>query len=285
MKIVFASGKGGTGKTTVVTNLALVWHKIGRRVFVLDCDVEEPNCHLFLKPTIERKISVTVPMPSIDSDKCTFCGACGRLCQFGAIVCLDNEVLTFPELCHSCGGCTLICPEEAITETPREVGVIEEGYAEGIKFAHGCLHVGEARAVPIIAEAKRRSNHAGLVLLDAPPGASCPMIEAVKGNDFVVMVTEPTPFGLNDLEMAVGAVRALGLPLGIVINRADIGDDRARRYCREQGIPLLGEIPNDRRLAEAYSCGHIATKAVPHLQPVFESLAVAIEQQVVQCVN
>jgi MinD superfamily P-loop ATPase len=285
MVIAIASGKGGTGKTTVATNLAALWHRAGSRVWLLDCDVEEPNCHLFLAPTIEQERTVSVPVPSVDAAKCNHCGACGQLCQYGAIVNLDGKVAVFHDLCHSCGGCTLVCPEHAITETPRPIGVIHEGNVDGITLAHGYLNVGEARAVPVIAELKSRIPADAVVLIDAPPGASCPMIEALKGSDLVCLVTEPTPFGLSDLRMAVGAARVLGLPTGVVINRADVGDDRIRRYCSEEQIPILGEIPNERRLAEAYSRGQLAIDAVPRIKEVLESIAATLERQVGQCVN
>ena len=279
MVISIASGKGGTGKTTVATSLAVTLARQGRDVQLLDCDVEEPNAHLFLRPAIERRATVTVPTPTVDQDKCTFCGSCGRLCQFGAIVCLDSEVMVFPELCHSCGGCARVCPEQAITETPREVGVIEEGQADGVAFAEGRLRVGEARAVPVIAELKRRARHDAVVLIDAPPGTSCPVMEAVKDSSFVCLVTEPTPFGLNDLEMAVEAVRELDLPMGVVINRANLGDDRVLRYCARERIAILMELPNDRSIAEACSRGEVVVETLPEYQGHFEGLWAAIEKR------
>ncbi|KPJ51993.1 MAG: (4Fe-4S)-binding protein [Planctomycetes bacterium DG_58] len=275
MKIAIASGKGGTGKTTIAINLALT---AGDDVRLLDCDVEEPNCHIFLNPTIESRQTVSIPVPEVDESKCTGCGACGRICQFSAIVALKTKPLTFPDLCHGCGGCMLVCPEEAIREVPREVGVLEQGSARRIRFVHGRLRVGEAMSPPLIRAVKAHALEDGLSIIDAPPGTSCPVIEAIRKTDFVLLVTEPTPFGLNDLELAVGAVRILGIPFGVVVNRSDVGDDRVDRYCREQQIPILAEIPNDRRVAEAYSRGTPAVEALPEMKTLFTDLHAAIER-------
>jgi MinD superfamily P-loop ATPase len=272
MVIAVASGKGGTGKTTVATNLAVTLARRGEQVAYFDCDVEEPNGHIFLKPAITSSASVGVPVPKVDASKCTGCGKCGEICRYSAIVCINKKVLTFPELCHGCGGCTLVCPEDAISEIPREVGVIEEGMADGVGFAHGLLRVGEAMSPPLIREVKRRIPAGGIAIVDAPPGTSCPVIEAVKGADFVLLVTEPTPFGLNDLELAVGMVRELQLPMGVVINRADIGDGRVKEYCARENIELLAEIRDDRRIAEAYSRGEMVVDAVPDLSGRFEKM-------------
>ena len=225
MNVAIASGKGGTGKTTVATNLAVTAAASGREVQVLDCDVEAPNAHLFLKPEIERSEAVSVPVPEVDEEKCTACGECGRICQYSAIVSLKTKPLVFPELCHGCGGCALVCPEGAITEGLREVGVVEEGSAGGVRFAGGKLRIGEAMAPPLIRAVKERALDDALVIVDAPPGTSCPVIEAVRGADFVLLVTEPTPFGLNDLAIAVDTVRKLGLPFAVVVNRAGLGHD------------------------------------------------------------
>jgi len=271
MIITVASGKGGTGKTTVATNLAVALARNSDRVTYLDCDVEEPNGHIFLKPSIRSRSSVGVPVPEVDAATCTGCGKCGEICQYSAIVCINKKVLTFPELCHGCGGCTLVCPEDAISEVPREVGIIEEGMADGVGFAHGLLRIGEAMSPPLIRAVKRRIPAGGIAIVDAPPGTSCPVIEAVKGADFVLLVTEPTPFGLNDLELAVGMVRELGLPMGVLINRSDVGDARVKKYCERENIDVLLEIPDDRRIAEAYSRGEMAVDAVPHLrEPLVE---------------
>ena len=262
IRITIASGKGGTGKTTVAANLAYTLAQNGGNVHFVDCDVEEPNGHIFLKPDIERTRTVGVLTPEVDRELCTGCGKCGEMCRYGAIVVVKKTVLTFPTLCNGCGGCALVCPEDAISETPREIGVIEEGMAGKVRFSHGVLNVGEARAVPIIRELTR-SPAGKTVILDAPPGTSCPVVESVRSADYVVLVTEPTPFGLNDLELAVGMVRELEKPFAVVINRADAGDDSVSDYCAEQGIPVPLEISDSREIAEAYSRGELIAEAVP----------------------
>jgi len=281
MLIAVASGKGGTGKTTVATNLAVTLARQGRTTCYLDCDVEEPNGHIFLRPDITSSASVGVPVPAVDADKCTGCGKCGDICQYSAIVCINKKVLTFPELCHGCGGCSLVCPEGAISEVPREVGTVEEGMSDGVRFVHGRLRVSEAMSPPLIREVKKRVPGEDVAIVDVPPGTSCPVIEAVKGADFVVLVTEPTPFGLNDLELAVGMVRELGLPMGVLINRSDVGDARVIEYCERENIELLLEIPDDRRVAEAYSRGEMAVDAVPE----WEQWLGDVFRRVVEAVN
>jgi len=266
IKIAVASGKGGTGKTTVAANLAVSLASDGQRVVYADCDVEEPNGHIFLKPAIRNVTRVGIPIPEVDASKCTGCGQCGEVCQFSAIVCINEKVLTFPELCHGCGGCSLLCPENAIQEVQREIGVIEEGAANGIGFIHGIMEIGEAMSAPLIHAVKEKVPPDGITILDSPPGTSCPVIEAVRDTDFVLLVTEPTPFGLSDLRLAVEMVRALGLRFGIIINRCDVGDDEVRSYCASEDIPLLLEIPDDRRIAEAYSRGEMVVEAVPDLR-------------------
>lgn len=270
--IAIASGKGGTGKTTVAANLARVASIWGLEVSYLDCDVEEPNGHIFLKPTIEISDPVHVPVPVVDEDKCTACGKCSAICQYSAIALLGKTVLTFPNLCHGCGGCVLVCPSGAITETGREVGVVEEGDANGVRFVHGRLRIGEAMSPPLIREVKKRIPRNGLAILDSPPGTSCPVIQSVRGSDFVVLVTEPTPFGLNDLKLAVEMLRVMELPFGVVVNRADVGDDVVFDYCAGESIEVLLRIPDDRRVAEAYSRGLLAVEALPEYAEMFTSL-------------
>ncbi|MFH1418175.1 MAG: ATP-binding protein [Planctomycetota bacterium] len=272
MKIAVASGKGGTGKTTVATNLGTVASRNGRSVVYLDCDVEEPNGHIFLKPEITHREPVGMLIPRVDEEKCTLCGMCGEICQYSAIVCVGKKVLTYPELCHACGGCWLVCSEDAITEVPREMGVLEAGRAGPIRFVHGLLNVGEAMSPPVIKAVKAAAPEADLVIIDAPPGTSCPVIESMRECDFVVLVTEPTPFGLNDLKLAVEMVRALKLPFGVVINRADVGDHSVQSYCRKNGIRILAEIPDERRIAEAYSRGELICDALPDHTRVFGGL-------------
>jgi MinD superfamily P-loop ATPase len=269
MTMAVASGKGGTGKTTVAVNLAL---SLEAPVELLDCDVEEPNAHLFLRPTWTGARTVSVPVPQVDERLCTACGACSAACRFHAIVSLKTMPLVFPELCHGCGACLLACPAGAIQEVPREVGVVESGWCDRIRFVHGRLKVGTAMSVPLIRAVRAEASGGRLTLIDSPPGTSCPVVAAVRGSDFVLLVTEPTPFGLNDLRLAVEMTRTLGLAFGVVINRADIGDQAVRRYCATEAIPLLMEIPEDRRVAEAYSRGQPAVHALPPLRAVFREL-------------
>ena len=274
MIISIASGKGGTGKTTVALNLALSLPDVQ----LIDCDVEEPNLHLFLSPRVHRTLSVTLPVPGVDETLCTYCGECAEVCRFNALAVVKNQILIFPELCHGCGGCSLLCPERAIRETPREIGVIQEGSHNGLAFVQGILNVGEPMATPIIREEKKLIDRKKTVILDCSPGTSCPVIEGVRGSDFCLLVTEDTPFGLNDLELAVDMVRALGIPLGVFINRADLGDGRVKSYCQKEGVPLLGELPHDRRIAEVYSRGEIVIEKIPEYRKLFLSLFQKIQK-------
>jgi MinD superfamily P-loop ATPase len=257
MRIAIASGKGGTGKTTLSTNLAAALAHDGRAVQYLDCDVEEPNGHIFLKPRWDVTQDVTVGVPQVDLDKCTGCGKCGQLCQYSAIVAMKGAALVFDQLCHSCGGCMAVCPTGAILEVPRRIGIVQYGSSNGIAVGQGLLDIGAIQSPAVIRRLKKGIRPSDIVILDAPPGTSCPVIEAIRGSDFVVLVTEPTPFGLNDLELAVGMVRQLAIPFAVAVNRCDMGDDGVVRYCRKEGIDVLLEIPNDRRIAEAYSRGEM----------------------------
>jgi len=272
LKIAIASGKGGTGKTTVATNLALFLSGMGRNVWYADCDVEAPNGHIFLKPHISQSRPVSIPVPKVDETRCTGCGECGKICRYSAIVCIKKKVLTFHELCHGCGGCMLACPVEAITEVPRQIGAVEEGTADGLGFVHGKLKIGEPMAPPLIRIVKKSVPAESETIVDAPPGTSCPVIESVKGADYVVLVTEPTPFGLNDLKLAVQMTQELRLPFGIVINRSDIGDGRVREYADGEGVPVLLEIPEDRTIAEAYSRGEMALSLGEKYREMFSRL-------------
>ncbi len=269
MIISVASGKGGTGKTTVATNLGVA---IKSNVQILDCDVEEPNAHLFLNPRINEKETVFTPVPKIDEEKCTYCKKCVEICRFRAIAVLAETVLTFPELCHSCGGCMEICPEKAISETGRELGIIEKGRINGIDFVHGRLRVGEAMSPPLIRKVRSFVQPDKINIIDAPPGTSCPVITATKDTDFVLMVTEPTPFGLHDLELAVEAVKLLGIPCGLVINRSDIGNDDVKKYANQKNLPILMEIPFERRIAEVYSKGRLIVEEMPEWKEKFIGL-------------
>ncbi len=272
MQIAIASGKGGTGKTTVATNLAYVASRNGRSAAFLDCDVEEPNGHIFLKPEITDRRSVGNLIPQVDAEECILCGKCGEICQYSAIVCVGEKVLVYPELCHGCGGCLLVCPESAITEVSREIGVLETGRAGELQFAQGLLNVGEAMSPPLIKAVKSTAFQTDLTIVDAPPGTSCPVIEAVRGADFVILVTEPTPFGFHDLKLAVEMIRVLKLPMGVVVNRAGLDGREIHSYCTAHHIPILQEIPDDRKLAEAYSRGLMACEALPEYQSTFSRL-------------
>ena len=269
MIISIASGKGGTGKTTVATNLAV---SLGGGVQLLDCDVEEPNAHLFIHPVFEKTEIVSTAVPEVDETKCNLCGKCGEICQFKAIIVIGKTVLPFQELCHSCGGCMEVCPEHAIREGERVLGEIELGHRNGLEFIHGRLRVGEAMAPPLIRKVRSFAHPDKVTIIDAPPGTSCPVIASMKGADFVLLVTEPTPFGLHDLKLAVGAVRILGIPCGLVINRSDMGDDRLREYAGAEGIPILMEIPFDRKIAEFYSRGELLVDVMPEWREKFLQL-------------
>jgi len=281
MRIAFASGKGGTGKTTVATSLAYVASRVGRSVGYVDCDVEAPNGHIFLKPKLIDSAPVGILIPRVDESRCDHCGECGEICQYGAIVPLPERTLVFPELCHGCGGCSIVCRAGAITETRHRIGRVEVGEAGPIRFVRGVLDVGQPMSPPVIRAAAAAAPETDLVIVDAPPGTSCPVIESVRDADFVVLVTEPTPFGLNDLKLAVEMARALELAFGVVINRADIGDQETVSYCDANDICILAEIPDDRRIAEASSRGELLCQALAE----YESLFTAVLEGTVRCLN
>jgi MinD superfamily P-loop ATPase len=272
MRIAVASGKGGTGKTTVATNLAFVASRNHRTVAYIDCDVEEPNGQIFLKPEITRREPICNPIPQVDAEACTHCGECGKMCRYSAIVCVGEEVLVFAELCHSCGACGLVCPANAITEVPREIAVLEAGRSGDLEFVQGRLNIGEVMSPSAIRAVRRSAPDVSLTIVDSPPGTSCPVIAAVRNNDYVVLVTEPTPFGLNDLKLAVGMVRELKLPFGVVINRCDVGDDEVSSYCLREHIDILAEIPEDRSVAEGYSRGRLVAEDMERYQAIFSML-------------
>ena len=277
MIISIASGKGGTGKTTVSTNLAL---SIDQKVQLLDCDVEEPNSHLFINPVIEKKEQVLAPVPQIDLEKCTFCKKCMDICRYGAIAVLKKDVLTFENLCHSCGGCFEVCPENAVIEKNRSLGDIEHGSARGISFIHGRMDIGQVMAPPIIKKVRSYTDPDLVTIIDAPPGTSCPVIAAMNKADFILLVTEPTPFGLHDLKLAVETVRILDIPHGLVINRAGLGNDDVKTYAQKEGLPILMEIPFDKKIAQIYSNGHMVVDELPEYKEKFCDLFEKIKQLV-----
>ncbi|MCX5890507.1 MAG: ATP-binding protein [Deltaproteobacteria bacterium] len=273
MIIAVASGKGGTGKTTVTASLATVWDG---PVLAVDLDVEEPNLHLFLQPTIEGSAPAQLTVPVVDEARCTYCGACADLCQFKAISVMGQLLLTFPEMCHGCGGCLAVCPEQAISPGQRELGEISWGKTGGGGFLSGRLRLGEAMSPPLMRQVKARLNQmlaaGGDAIIDAPPGVSCPAVNAVIDSDVILLVTEPTPFGFHDFRLAWEAFASLGKPMGTVVNRAGLGHEAIYRFCEEKGLPILAEIPYDRVIAEAYARGRIVAEVSAELQETFVSL-------------
>lgn len=276
MKVAIASGKGGTGKTMVTASLAVCW---GAPVVTVDLDVEEPNLHLFLNPEWSGREEAVIAVPLVDEGQCDYCRQCAELCQFKAISVFNTVVLVFPEMCHGCGGCMAVCPRGAIAETTRTLGEITWGRSEQNAFLMGRLRVGEAMSPPLIrqvqAQLKRadRFDQTADILMDAPPGVSCPAVSAVIDSDVIVLVTEPTPFGVFDLRLAHQAFRPLNKPMGVVVNRAGLGNDEVHRFCREAGLPVFAEIPYDRAIAEAYAKGQIVARSDAKWEAPFKALA------------
>jgi len=273
VRIAVASGKGGTGKTAVAVSLAVAAARRGMDTVYVDADVEEPNGHLFIRPEISERKRVKRLVPVVDQDACTGCGRCGEVCRYGAIAWLGRKVLTFPELCHSCGGCSLLCPANAIREEDRDVGEVRRGKGMGIDFIEGILDVGEAMSPPVIRAAKKSIPSEGFILIDGPPGTSCPAVEAIRGVDYILLVAEPTPFGRHDLGLAVDLTRHMGLPTGVVINRAGEGKLDLRGWCEERDLPVLMEIRESRTIAETITRGGLMLDAAPEMESRFASLA------------
>lgn len=271
MIVAVASGKGGTGKTLVATSLALSLKELKEKetVQIIDCDVEEPNDHILLQPLISGSEPVNMKVPAILIDKCDHCGKCAEVCVFHAIAVLGEHVLTFPPLCHGCGACSYLCPQHAISEEDREIGVIEWGRSNGVDFVQGKLIVGEAMAPPVIRKVKEHASRKETVIVDVPPGTSCPVVEAIRDSDYCILVTEPTPFGLNDLALAVDTVRQLKIPFGVILNRAGTGDDKVEEYCAREHIPILLKIPLDMEIARLYSRGIPLVTGLPKWRESF----------------
>jgi MinD superfamily P-loop ATPase len=276
--ISVASGKGGTGKTTIATNLGLSIDNVQ----LLDCDVEEPDSHLFLDIDLEKVEDVYLSVPVVDKEKCDFCGKCSKFCQYNAIGVLPSKVLLFPELCHGCGGCALVCPKGAITEEKRIIGIIEGGTSNGVEFYHGVLNIGEPMATPVIKTLIKRISKGKNAILDSSPGAACPAVETIRGSDFCLLVTEPTPFGLYDLKLAVEVVKHLNIPFGVIINRDGIGDDRVEKFCMASNIPILMKIPQNEDIARLYSNGKPFVLEMPEWKEKFVQLFDKIQSENVQ---
>ena len=276
--LAVAAGKGGTGKTLVATSLAQAMNRrFPGRVEILDCDVEEPNVHILLNPAIEVEQPVEIRVPEVDLDRCVRCGRCAQVCENSAIAVIRQAILTYPELCSGCGSCAFVCPRGAITETPRRVGTVYLGATpEGIRFAGGEVDVGNQKATPVTKAVKGQVSPDRISIIDAPPGTACPMQETVEESDFCLLVTEPTPFGLSDLGAAVETCRSLGVSCGVLINRAGSGFEGVEKYCEAEGLPVLLKIPQDRAIAEAYSCGETLLSAQPQweapLAALFETI-------------
>ena len=279
MKIAIASGKGGTGKTTIAIALVQALSKADYSVSLLDCDVEAPNAHIYLRPELTQFEDVNLLIPSIESEVCNGCGQCAEVCQFHAIVVIGGQTLVFPELCHGCGSCTRVCPEGAITEIPNRLGILEGGLSkQGIRFGHGILNIGEPLAVPVITKLKNWQDFMDdeIVVIDSPPGASCPVVESLRGADYIILVTEPTPFGLHDLRQAYQVTQVLGIPAGVIINRAGIGDQQVEKYCDEMGLTILMQIPLERSIAQGLAQGKSLLEIKPEYKEQLQQLYLQI---------
>jgi MinD superfamily P-loop ATPase len=278
MIVSVASGKGGTGKTSVAVNMAL---SVGS-VQLLDCDVEEPNVHLLLNPDMSKMEPVYCLIPLVNEELCNHCGECSRFCQYNAVFVTSEKTLVFQELCHSCGGCAIVCPKKAISWEKHRIGSLKFGSVGDLALVYGELEIGEPMAVPVIKAVKNQIKEDKNVILDSPPGTSCPFAETVRGSDFCVLVTEPTPFGLHDLKIAVQVLKKMAVQFGVVVNRAGIGDKNAYNYCGEENIPILLEIPYQRRIAELYSRGVPFSLEIPKWKERFQELYSEIRKSVSQ---
>jgi len=271
MKLAIASGKGGTGKSMVAANLAFTLSRT-EQVTLVDCDVEEPNLHLFF-PTPAIVTEVTVPVPVVDENTCQHCGLCGEFCQYGAMTVLPDRVLFFPELCHSCGGCMLVCPNDAIHEEPKRIGTVAISRPlPNLKLISGMLDTGNPHAVPVIRAAKQKAAGDPLVICDSAPGTSCPVVETMDGCDVCILVTESTPFGMHDLRLAIDVAGRLGIPAGIVINRSDGKDQATLEFCKDLGLEVLMTIPFNREIAAIQSRGDLLCQVQPTWQNAFTGL-------------
>lgn len=282
MKISVASGKGGTGKTMVATNLGLALLAKEKSVQLLDCDVEEPNLHVFIKGNQMKSHEVSLPIPKVDYDKCLYCGKCSEVCQYNAIALLKRTLVIFPDVCHSCGGCWHLCPNGALEPTPRKIGTVTVSQAGCLELVSGKLKLGTHISPPLVKAVRGYENQAGIVIIDGPPGSSCPVMAAVEDTDYCILVTEPTPFGLHDLALAVGLLRVLGIPCGVVLNRAVPGNDLIDRYCVEKDLPILLRIPQQTEIAKAYAKGIPLVEMNPKWQDEFYNLYRQVSQEVQQ---
>ena len=276
VRIAVASGKGGTGKTTVSLNLASMF---GQPVQLADCDVEEPNANLFLRCEQLTRTQINMLVPEVDPTLCTGCGACGKLCQFHGIVALGSKALVFPELCHGCGGCARVCPTGAIKEIPHPIGQVAVGQRGNIRLVEGRLEVGVSLVPPVIRAVQEQLLDDVPAILDAPPGTSCPVVATLIKSDYVLLVTDPTPFGLHDLKLAVATVRQLNLPSAVVVNRS--GEDHVGlySYCHDEKLPVLLSLPDDRQIAEVTSRGDLVSQILPEYGLMFAELASKIKHE------
>ncbi len=274
ISIAIASGKGGTGKTFVATNIARTLENMGRRITYLDCDVEEPNGHLFLRPDISKETDIEILSPlGVDNEKCIGCGKCARACNYNAIAMIRSKVIFFPELCHICGACSLVCPADAIVEGNKRIGTINEGHAGNIDFTYAELETGEGGMSPRLIQRVKQNLGEGINILDCPPGTACPAVESIIGADLVVLITDPTPFGVHDLKLAVNMCREMNIEPVVLVNRADYLNQDLKTYCREAELKIIGEIPDDRKVAELYSDGGLVVDQNDEYKAMFLKLA------------